>query len=138
MRVYLDSNIFIYALARQEPFAKEALNLLHSIESGTDIMAFSSTIIFGEVIGLGKSTTPMHNVHSFLQELPNFYTLPVTEGIAKSAGMLRQKYGKSLRLPDAIHLASSMEHQALFVTADARLLSVAEKLTKVRSLDTWK
>ncbi len=139
MKLYLDSNVFIYTLAGQEPYFHEARALLLLIEEGNnDTSAVSSALIFGEVIGAGNKESSLFKIQDFIDNLTGLSTIPVTRNIAIKAGSLRREVGSSLRLPDAIHLATAIEQKATFVTADEKLFKIAQKYVDVRHLRDFK
>ncbi len=132
--LYLDSNVFIYALAGQRPFNLPALEILQKIESGSNDCVLS-TIVYSEVIGFSKQPESLDTAHAFLRGLRHTTFVPVDLRIARRAGYLRNKYGSALKLADALHLATALEHGAdVFVTNDLPLTKVSSKVISTQTL----
>ena len=56
---------------------------------------------------------------------PDIHMLPLTEPVCERAARLRATY--PFKLPDALHLATAIEHGCgLFLTADSKLARCAE------------
>ena len=106
-RLYVDTNIFIYALEGLAPWADMALELFESIESGA-CFAVTSELSLAEClvrpIRLGRKDV----VQAYLGLLRNrnfLAVVPITREILLEAA--RRRAGSSLRLPDAIHAATA-------------------------------
>lgn len=138
MRLYLDSNIFIYVLADQPPYNKTAGSILKSVETGQHY-ANTSSIAYGEVIGTLQVPNHINAAHAFIDDLINLQTIPVIDTIAQTAGKLRLSNKMLLRLPDAIHLATALETKAeLFITNDLTLANIARTILPTKTLSEWK
>lgn len=106
--VYLDANVFIYALEGVPPYLEPMRELLTAIDAG-EVRATTSELTLAEVL-----VRPMadHNAElqaayqEMLQAGGGFQILPVSRGILVQAASLRAATG-SLKLPDAIHVGSA-------------------------------
>lgn len=68
----------------------------------------------------------MLDLSGFFALIPHLITVPVDDVVCVKAGQLRADYGKSLRLPDALHLATALFANAdIFITNDKKLATVA-------------
>ncbi|MBI2039519.1 PIN domain-containing protein [Candidatus Microgenomates bacterium] len=135
MGIALDTNIFVYAYERSDELGERAKILLKKIIK-PDHKVFVSVLVLEEFLvkiykkGLQKE---LNQYESFLTGGGIFTIVDVNRQIARSAAKLRAEY-PSLRVPDALHLASAIEAGAkVFFTTDKRLPRKIGKLT-VRSL----
>lgn len=121
--ISLDTNIFIYALKKNDPKHEAAKNLLEQIKE-VKPMAFISVLLIEEfLIHVYKQ-----NREKDIPAILDFITLgglcnvvDVNRQIAMSAAKLRALH-TSLRTPDAIHLASAtLAGAKVFITTDKRL-----------------
>lgn len=117
MKTALDTNVLIYFLG-------------HSIEFGvlaTDII--ESSLRAGEVsfsaIAIAEYLSHPSSNQNALQDFLAITTcVPVSEKAAIKAAEIRRKH-KSLRLPDALHLASAIVGGAdTFITHDTQLIKL--------------
>lgn len=123
--LYIDSNVFIYALDGRSVFAPAAQTLLANLDQ--TVLGFSSVITYGEVL------RPTGDAKAFLDSLPGLQLLPVDHATAKHAGQLRLGHG--LRLADALHIATALACGAeLFITNDLPLAKKACSLIPMETL----
>lgn len=117
----IDTSVVVYLLENDRVYGKVArANLVEAFKNGTVVL---SAILVAEF--LSSSTAHAKALHSFLEETQ---CLPVTQQVAIVATDIRKKY-PSLRLPDALHLATAIVHGAdSFITNDTQL-------TKLGSID---
>lgn len=132
MLVALDSNVFLYALLDQAPYAEQAIYVLRSVERG-DKRALFSSLAYAEVLGYKKTQSGIQKAHAFLDEMQNTYAVPLDRDISKRAGIIRMNH-PSLRLADSIHLATAMGLASLFVTQDKKLAKIASKYIETMTL----
>ena len=118
----LDTNIFIYAAAKESPFKTPALDLL-------DYIRKKSPKTFISVIVLEEFFIRMYRLGT-LEKFPYYMDLVtagdsitlvnVTREITLKAAKIRAQF--NLKAPDAIHLASAIESGAkTFITIDRRI-----------------
>lgn len=127
-RIVVDACLLIYYVENIEPYASQLQPLFESAVQG-DVEISTSELSLLEVwikpFQTGDNDLIEH--YSRLLFWTNGLTMnPITRDVLEQAARLRGKY-KSLRTPDAIHLASAMTRQCgAFVTNDAKLKIVSE------------
>jgi predicted nucleic acid-binding protein len=120
--VYLDTNIFIYAVegyAPEEAFLRE---LLAALEDGR-FTAVTSELSLAEVLvkpfEFGREDVAVAYTE-FLEPSDRLAVLPVDRAILVEAA--RQRAALGARMPDAIHVATALAAGCeLFLTNDRRL-----------------
>ena len=121
-RVYFDANIFIYALEGISPFVEELNEVFESVDNG-EITAFTSELSLAECLVkpyIEKDVLRQEIFDQILTTSDTFKVLPVDRQLLKDAASLRATY-TALRLPDAIHIATALSDQCVFLTNDIRL-----------------
>ena len=105
-RVYLDSNVFIYAVERVAPYAELLAPLFQSIVSG-ETEAVTSEIALAEVLVAPIRTANADARTAFVEVLdgPGVDLVPVTRAVLVQAARLRA--ASRLKLPDAVHAATA-------------------------------
>ena len=121
-RVYLDANVFIYALEGTAPLMQAVLPLFRLIDSG-DCAAVTSELTLAEVlvrpIRSGDDAL-VQRYERLLRSRSSFEVVPVQLDVWRRAAALRAT--TRLRLPDAVHLATAQaEGCDLVVRNDAGL-----------------
>lgn len=126
-RVYLDTNIWIYALEGFAPFRFALAALFARIDSG-ELTAITSELTLAEALVKPLSLPQPRLEQLYVDTLQSGATLtmaPITREILIEAARVRAKHA-SLKLADAIHAATSSAHRAdVFVTNDSRFGSVS-------------
>jgi len=122
-RVYLDANVFVAAFEHVGAHSDHAWWILHAVEGG-QIEAGTSEITLAEVLVKpfeGGATDLAKGYDKMMVSASNFEVLPIRRDILVSAAVLRARR-ISIRLPDAVHIATA---QALscgfFISNDRRL-----------------
>lgn len=125
-RIYLDTNIWIYALEGFAPFTSALTALFTRIDAG-ELTAVTSELTLAEALVKPLSLNQPHLQQLYVDTLQSSATLtmaPITREILIEAARLRANHA-SLKLADAVHVATSSAHHAdVFVTSDARFSSV--------------
>ena len=106
-RVYLDTNVFIYALEGFPPLDAELQDLFKAIGRG-DFDGVTSELTIAEALvkPLKDGNTALIDAYdTTLQDRPYFHLLAITQTILREAARLRGT--TSLKLPDAVHLATA-------------------------------
>jgi predicted nucleic acid-binding protein len=133
MVIALDSNVFIAALSVKEDHSPNAQQLIRDIASDKH-QAIASSIVFGEVYSVRYAKQPV-DLLGFFSQIKNLATIPADDSICIKAGELRLEYSPTLKLPDAMHLATATIGKAdLFVTNDEKLAKIAQKIITTKLL----
>jgi predicted nucleic acid-binding protein len=124
-RVYLDANIFIYAIEEVEPWADVTRRLLAAIDAG-ECMAVTSELSLAECLvkpfELGRADL-MEIYLSLLQNRRSLTVVPLSREILIEAARLRAI--ARIKLPDALHAATARQQGCtVFLTNDGRLTTV--------------
>ena len=121
-RVYLDTNIFIYALEGYPAFCAVLTTLFAALDRG-DLVAVTSELTLAEAL-----VKPLLDHHAerqatylqVLQPSTSLHMAPVSREVLIAAARLRAETG--LKLPDAIHGATAqLTGCDQFLTNDARV-----------------
>jgi len=137
-RVAIDTAPLIFFIERRQPYVDWLRPFFQAVARG-DIRAIAFTVVLLEVlvhpIQCGDEKLA-HDYNDILLSSPNISTVPVTPSIAQLAAEWRAN--GSLKTPDAIHLATAMQHQAdAFLTNDRDFGEVdCLKILCVRDLAT--
>jgi predicted nucleic acid-binding protein len=125
-RIYIDSNPIIYLIEQYPRFA-DVLSELFRLIDDAQILATTSELTLAEVLVKPLRDQRRDLQQSFEQRLQTSGGLIVTEidrPILVRAAEIRAAQA-SLRLPDAIHLATALETNCeMFLTNDGRIKSV--------------
>ncbi len=132
--VYLDTNIFIYALEGYADFVDELTELFESIDAG-NFRAVTSELTLAEVLVRplmdGNRERQIAYQHA-LQTNDVLEVIPVRRDVLVESASLRAV--ANLRLPDAIHAATALLAGCqTFLTNDRRLLAIPG----IRVFRTW-
>jgi len=126
-RLYLDVNVFIYAMEGLAPFAPVAVEVLKLLDSGA-ATAITSELSLAECLvkPMRDNNAPLVRVYQqAFESTPHSTVAPITRDILVAAAQLRA--ASSLKLPDAIHLATaSLARCDCIVTNDSHFLTVAQ------------
>jgi len=121
-RVYLDANVFIYALESQGPFTRAAQLVLTNVCNRTSV-ALTSELTLTEVLVIPLRTNNKAAIalyEAFLTDVSKIELLPVTRTVLRLAAELRATNGT--KLPDAIHIASALDNRcSTFISQDKRI-----------------
>lgn len=127
-RIYLDTNIVIYALEGYREFAPALVSLFQAIDENK-IKAVTSELTLAEslVKPLMIGNRVIENVYlDMLQTSASFQVVAISRQILIEAARLRAK-SRLLSLPDAIHFATAQLNECqTFLTNDKRLRSVSD------------
>ena len=105
-RVYLDANVFVYAVERVAPYADALRSLFQSITSG-ETPAVTSEITLAETLVKPFRTEDVELEAAFRSALgaPGMTLVVVSHAVLVQAARLRAV--SSVKLPDAIHAATA-------------------------------
>ena len=123
--MYLDANVFVYALEGEPALRALALSVLDAVDTG-EVVACTGEITLAEVLvapyrqgnaGLAAAYETLLGPRSPVD------VFPTTAQTWRDAARLRSQ--TALRLPDAVHLATALQAGAdVFLTHDHRLVRV--------------
>lgn len=122
MRVYLDACAVIYAVEGTPAFRATVLSWLQKVQNDPQSLALTSQLTRLEcrVKPLRDGNTQTLQAYEGFFVRPRLRIFPVTDGVIEKATDLRAQYG--FKTPDALHLATAIEHAAdIFLTGDAGL-----------------
>lgn len=131
MRVYLDSNCVIYFVERTPSWWPKVVARIARLRAASDQLVVGDLTQAECLVGPFKSqdTTLEASYRAFFSD-PEIAVLPMTSAVCERAARLRATY--PFKLPDALHLATAIEHGCgLFLSADARLARCAEIAVEV-------
>ncbi len=132
-KIYLDTFIFMDLLSGNEEYAKKARGYLEAIKAG-QVHGIVSSILLTELafhLKRKRGREKAEEMLYYIRSLPGLSIVPVTEEIAKEAGILRARYirkiPKKLTYFDAIHLATAINQKcSKFVTGDRGFREIKE------------
>ena len=125
-RVYLDTNVFIYAIEGYPEFVDELNEFFDSIDAG-NLRAFTSELTLAEVLvrPLMDGNLEIQTAYQqALQSSEGLEVVPVSREVLIEAARLRSV--ANFRLPDAIHGATAiLTGCETFLTNDRRLAAMS-------------
>lgn len=126
VRVYLDTNVFIAAMENPGAHSHHAWWIMDAVDEG-EIAAVTSEITLAEVLvkPIEMGETPLADAYEkMIVSEGHFEVIPIRRDILLSAARLRAKR-RSIRLPDAIHIATALAAGCSHVVSnDQRLHSI--------------
>jgi predicted nucleic acid-binding protein len=118
-RIYLDVNIWTYALEGYPAFVQDLTQLFQSIDRGT-LAAFTSELSLAEALVKPLQAQNISQQEIYKQAIANrqnVSVIPVQREILIEAAQLRAT--TKLKLPDAIHFATALQTSCqTFLTND--------------------
>jgi predicted nucleic acid-binding protein len=124
--VYLDTNIFIYAVEDFTSLGDKLRHLFSRFDSG-ELHAVTSELTLAETLvkPIRQMNAAVQDTYEkMLQSTSSLSVIPVDRQILVSAARLRAT--SSIKLPDAIHVATSLSRScSTFLSNDLRLETVA-------------
>jgi predicted nucleic acid-binding protein len=134
-RLGIETSPFIYLVENHLTYIDRVRSVFDIVKQG-QIQVITSSITLAEVLTMPLKMQNQQYVAAYRRMLlksRNIKIKSVTTEIAERAATLRATYG--LRTPDALHLATAIEHQCdAFLTNDKQLAKVKE--ISVHVLDT--
>ena len=127
MEVYLDTNVFVYALTDELVFGKPCRTLLSEVMEGR-CGAVTSAFTFNETVFLVRKLIGPEASIAFAETflaMPNLKIVGLGPEILSKSVEFIKKYG--LQAGDAIHVATAVSSKcAVFYSADEGLKKVIE------------
>lgn len=124
--IALDTNIFI-SLFAQEPLGEKVVPLIDAAANQGRLELMASVLTFAEcaVKPYQEGNWVALDQIKLMFQMPHLTVYPVDDRVAEEAARLRAVY--NFKMPDAIHVATAIIHQAdMFLTNDYRLTTVKE------------
>lgn len=126
-KIALDSAVFIYFLENNPKFGGMSEAIFELAENDKLKIACSLLISIEVLTGYRKVKDEVaeHKFKSILKDFSNIEIHDFPEKLVNQTANLRVKY--NIKTPDAIHLATAIEHKAdFFITNDKQLKNVKE------------
>jgi predicted nucleic acid-binding protein len=125
-RIYLDTNVFIYALNGFPAYTPLLAELFDAVESG-NLTAATSELAFAELLIIPfrhGNIDEENRCRTILRPRPHLSLLPVDRNVLEKTARLRAAL-PTMRTPDAIHAATAQLAQCdVFLTNDRRLKAI--------------
>ena len=125
-RVYLDTNVFIYALSGFPTFVPLLTELFDAIEAKS-LVGVTSELALAEALVLpfrNHDADEEQRCREIFREGPSMELHPVSMGVLETTARMRAAT-PTIRTPDAIHAATAQLAQCeAFLTNDANLKSL--------------
>jgi len=127
-RVYLDTNVFIYALNGFPPYVPLLTELFDAIGAGS-LVAIASELALAELLVIPfrhADASEEQRCRAIFRASPGVELQPVSIAVLEGVARLRAALS-TVRTPDAIHIATAqLAGCDFFVTNDAHLRAVGE------------
>ncbi len=124
-RIYLDTNIFIYAVEGYAEYLDVLTELFEKMDQGA-LTAVSSELTLAEILvkPIKDENLKAQDIYQqILQTSVGLEMVPVTRDILIEAARIRAQFGQ--KLPDAIHLGTAYLHNcSVFLTNDKRIKGI--------------
>ena len=129
-RIYIDANLFIYLVeANHYPQYKLFTRTLFGMIDAGECEAFTSELTLGEVL-VGPMRSHLSKLVDIYRQLlsgsENMDICPVTINVIDAAAALRAV--SSLKMPDALHVATALHHGCTHFVTNDKKLKVPNKL----------
>ncbi|MDD2621193.1 MAG: PIN domain-containing protein [Syntrophomonadaceae bacterium] len=125
-RIAFDTNVFI-ALFSHAPLGEKVVPLIDAAANQGRLELLASVMSFAEcaVKPYQEGNWGALDQIKLMFQMPHLTIYPVDDRVAEEAARLRAVY--NFKMPDAIHLATAIIHQAkVFLTNDYRLTVIKE------------
>lgn len=130
-RVYLDTNVFIYAVEPTESMQPlfEKVTRLFELALNQQLIAMTSELSLAEVlVGAYKTSSALVKIYEgLLRNRPELAVYAIDRDVLRHVARLRSQ--QKISLADAIHLSTALIHQAdIFISHDKRISSPVNML----------
>jgi predicted nucleic acid-binding protein len=129
--VYLDANVFIYAIEDYPDYDADVSELFRELDA-RNLSAFTSELTLAEVLVkplADRDSDLVENYKKFVTNSKYLTVVPVARSIILRAAEVRSILG--LRLPDAIHLATALESGCTSLVTNDREMKVTGNIALV-------
>ncbi len=126
MKVYLDANCVIYFVENHPVWCSRVIDRVTAIQLAQGELAVGDLTRAECLVGpFRKNDSGLEKRYRAFFSDPEIHVLGITAAICEQAARLRATH--SIKLPDALHLATAIEHGCgLFLTNDAQLARCTE------------
>lgn len=125
--VYLDTNIWIYTLENYAAYSQDLTALFQAIDNGT-LKAITSELTLAEILvaPIQREDAAQQEIcKQFIRNTETLSVLPISQDVLIEAAKVRAR--TSIKLPDAIHLATAIGAGCTaFLTNDRQLKKVTD------------
>jgi predicted nucleic acid-binding protein len=128
-RIYLDSDVFITAMETPGAQSDHAWWIIHAVDEGT-IIAVTSELTLAEVLVKPMQLNDAEFVAAYEKMIVadgRFEVIPIRRDILVGAARLRARRN-SIRLPDAIHIATALATECMFMVSDDQQLHAVDEV----------
>lgn len=126
-QIYLDTNVWIYALENFAPYSSALEILFQALDQGT-LTAITSELTLAEILVAPMRRGDMSQkaiCKEFISNTATLSVLPVSRAILIESAKVRAR--TKIKLPDAIHLATAIQSNCTtFLTNDRQLKQVTD------------
>lgn len=125
--VYLDTSVFIYAVEGYAPYARALAELFEAVDMG-HLRAVTSELTLGEALVKPMADGNLALQHAYqeaVQSSASLAVVPITRQVLVEAAGIRAR-ARSIKMPDAIHIATARLEQCGTVLTNDKLLKAAE------------
>ena len=131
-RIYLDANVFIYAIEGEPSLAEPLQSLFLAASKTPGIKLVTSELSLAEVLCKNGQSDATARLYLDLMISSKVVSLQgVTRQVLLESARLRQEIAP-FKLADAIHAASAVQAEcALFMSMDGRLTKLPSRMQKI-------
>ncbi len=134
-RVYVDTNIIIFAVERNPTYIVDVAELLIANGRG-DVSLVTSELSLAEALVKPTAQTDQKTIAAyrvFLQSRPGFDVVSVSRRILEGSAGVRATQGGAL--PDAIHVATAIESGCTHFATEDNRIRLPQPLSYIRASD---
>lgn len=126
--IYFDANIFIYAFENHDGYRDEIATLFNQLY-GQNCQIISSELTYAECLVKPlkeNDTNSIARYEHFLVHSDSISLIPISLDILRRASLFRAH--RSIRLPDAIHVATAIESDCKYIISNDKGLPDIENI----------
>lgn len=125
--VVLDASVIIAFFSEPDAHHERALGTVNGLLGGEDTVVVPASVYSEVLVHAIREGRPEH-IDAFIDR-SGFEITPIGRSIGRHAATVRANYA-ALRLPDALTLATTIEHGGRLITLDQRLQQIAEEISE--------
>lgn len=130
-RVYLDANIFIYAIEDHESYRPHIAQLYQHLYE-RDCQIVTSELTYAECLVKPLKEQHEGSIRTYEEVLLQsdvVHLIPVSLSVLRHASIIRAN--SSMKLPDAIHVATAKEAHCAYIVSNDRKLTLSEGIENI-------